>query len=251
MTNFGTQLLTALFSTDTIKRYEARHRVLQGLAVRSGLRLYNRNLTWLEDAEYLRAWQTFPQTDNTIHERKFNLFQIARGLANVPGDLAECGVFHGGSSYLMLTATQQTNKHLYGFDSFEGLSEPQREDEVTSDHAFKWNKHDMTFGVDACRKNLQNFDGRFDLYPGWIPERFSEVQDKKFSLVHIDVDLYQPTYDAAAFFYDRLNSGGMLVCDDYGFETCPGARQAMDEIASKAGTHVAHLTTGQGLICKP
>ena len=34
------------------------------------------------------------------------------------------------------------------------------------------------------------------LYRGWIPERFKEVADLRFSLVHIDVDLYRPTLEA-------------------------------------------------------
>ena len=70
------------------------------------------------------------------------------------------------------------------------------------------------------------------LYKGWIPDRFKEVENRKFQFVHIDVDLYQPTLDALEFFYPRLVSGGVIVCDDYNLTMFPGAKQAWDEFFS-------------------
>lgn len=251
VSQFARRMFTAAFSRDRVSRYEARHDVLKGLAARSGFRLYNRNLAWMKDEEYLRAWSEFPEATGHVHERRFNLFNLARGISQIPGDLAECGVFHAAGSFLMLQATRHTQKKLYGFDSFEGLSEPGAEDQVSSDDAFRWQKHDMRVAERVARSNLSRFSDRIELFAGWIPESFHEVDDRSFCLVHIDVDLYQPTRDAAGFFYERLSPGGLLVCDDYGFETCPGARKAMDEVAEEAGTRVVHLTTGQGLLFRP
>ena len=121
---------------------------------------------------------------------------------------------------------------------------------MTNDYTFKWQKHDLTISAEVARSNLAAYADRVELHVGWIPEHFHRVETERFCLVHIDVDLYQPTLDAAEFFYQRLNPGGMLVCDDYGSLACPGAKQAMDEVAAKAGTRVIHLTTGQGLISK-
>ena len=103
----------------------------------------------------------------------------------------------------------------------------------------------------AASHNLQKFNGSFTLYKGWIPARFDEAKDKTFSLVHIDVDLYEPTLASLAFFWPRISAGGMIVCDDYGFESCPGARRAMDEFFAERGLSVVHLTTGQGFVTKP
>jgi len=69
--------------------------------------------------------------------------------------------------------------------------------------------------------------------------------------VHVDVDLFEPTAARLEFFYPRLVSGGMIVCDDYGFTTCPGARKACDDFCAKTPQQtVIHLTTGQGIIMK-
>jgi predicted O-methyltransferase YrrM len=83
---------------------------------------------------------------------------------------------------------------------------------------------------------------------GWIPERFDIVSDKTFSIVHIDVDLYQPTRDALEFFYPRLNPGGLMICDDYGSVACPGAKKAVDDFCKRLGKVPAALTTGQAVI---
>lgn len=232
-------------------RYEARHDFLSALAVRWGLRMYNRNLSWHTDPEFISEWKKYPdrQTD-IVHERKFNLFKIAKNLKDVPGDIAECGVFKGSSAFLMLAASRGANKHYYGFDSFEGLSEPTEDDAVLAEKTFKWKKHDLSVSENYADKNLQVFKGHYTLLKGWIPSRFDEVSDKKFSLVHIDVDLFDPTLDTLKFFWPRMNSGGMVVCDDYGFDSCPGATKAMDDFGKIIGQSVVHLTTGQGFLVK-
>ena len=148
----------------------------------------------------------------------------------------------------MLAASKGTNKHLHGFDSFEGLTVPDDRDIVSNDRTFKWNAYDMAVGEVIASHNLSAFEGSFTFYKGWIPERFNDIKDKNFSLVHIDVDLYEPTLATLEFFYPRMNLGGMIVCDDYGFESCPGARKAMDEFFAIQKMSVIHLTTGQGIV---
>jgi len=231
------------------KRYESKHAIIAAVAARNGFRLYNKNLAWFHDADFLAAWSLFPSGGRSIHDRKFNLYNIAKSIRTIPGDLAECGVYHGGSSHLMLVATAPAGKRLHGFDSFEGLSEPVKVDLVSTNYTFKWQKNDMRSDIKRTDHNLKQHSGRYKLYKGWIPDRFNEVSEKRFSLVHIDVDLYEPTLAALEFFYPRLSPGGIIVCDDYGFESCPGARRAMDEFFSdKPEEVVVHLTAGQGFV---
>ena len=45
-------------------------------------------------------------------------------------------------------------------------------------------------------------------------KKFYKVKNKKFSLIHIDVDLYKPTFDSLSFFYPKLCKGGVILCDD-------------------------------------
>lgn len=207
-----------------------------------GYRAPNWSRTWHKDGEFLSAANGSYPNRNIVSERRFNLFNLVRSTEDIPGDLAECGVHRGPSSYMMLKAAP--NKHLFGFDSFEGLSSPGPRDNV------QWRSGDLAVGIAVARENLAEFGDRVTLLQGWIPSRFAEVADKIFSHVHIDADLYEPTKASAEFFWPRLSPGGMMVCDDYGSVRCPGARVAMDELAASVGKRVAHLTTGQGLLIK-
>jgi O-methyltransferase len=244
------KLIWAFFFGNKQQRYEAAYWIFSKVTGYFGLRLYNKNLAWFFDEEFLKVWKSFPEGANRIHERKYNLYYFAKAVKNVPGDLAECGVFIGGSSYLMLSANKETNKTFHGFDSFEGLSEPGADDKVTLDRTFKWKKHDMSVPEERAASNLKDFKDRVHLYKGWIPTRFPEVKDKKFSFVHIDVDLYDPTYATLDFFYSKLSPGGVIICDDYGSEACPGAYKAMNDFFADKKEAVVHLTTGQGLVTK-
>ena len=60
----------------------------------------------------------------------------------------------------------------------------------------------------------------------------------------------QPTIDSVSFFYPRLSPGGILVCDDYGFTTCPGATRAIDEFFAGKPEKMLALGGGGGFVVK-
>ena len=138
---------------------------------------------------------------------------------------------------------------LYLFDSFEGLSAPAPEDATDSGDKRTWESGDLRAAEQDVRANLASFDN-VHLMKGWIPERFSEVESERFRLVHIDVDLYEPTLLSIEFFYPRMSDGGVIVLDDYGSSLCPGAKQAVDEFMEDRPETVVHLTTMQGIITR-
>jgi len=155
------------------------------------------------------------------------------------GDFAECGCWKGHSTYIISKILSENNfKNIfYVFDSFEkGLSDKMPEDKNERFDLSKKEieKEKMMFGSteEEVARTLSDF--KFvKLYKGWIPERFQEVDGRKFSFVHIDVDLYQPTMESLRFFFPRLIAGGCIVVDDYGSTTFPGAKKAVDELLSE------------------
>ncbi len=44
-------------------------------------------------------------------------------------------------------------------------------------------------------------------YKGYFPETGEPVKDKRFSFVHLDVDLHESTLQALQFFYPRMTPG--------------------------------------------
>ncbi len=199
---------------------------------------------YLEDREFLSIYESFEGTRNYHSlDRKYALAQLQLLTRAVPGDTVECGVFQGASSYVICRGSRGTDKHHLIFDSFEGLSRPE------SDDGAYWQPGDLACAEDKVRARLADFHF-VEYFKGWIPSRFQEVADRKFSFVHLDVDLYQPTKDSLHFFYPRLSPGGLLICDDYGFVTCPGSKKALDEFFADKQEKVVMLPTGQGFIQK-
>lgn len=197
---------------------------------------------FLEDKEFISLFKSLVRGEN-FHalDRKFVLSQLLNVVASVPGDTVECGVFEGASSYLICRRTRGLGKDHHVFDSFEGVSQP---GDLDGSH---WEKGSLSCGIDAVAGRLQEFPFA-RLYKGWIPARFGEVADRRFCFVHIDVDLYQPTADALKFFYERMSPGGLMLFDDYGFTTCPGARRAVDEFLADKKQVLVHLPTGQAFV---
>ena len=238
-----------LFSVNPAVRRHGRYQILSFFAVAMGLRVYNHGGPWHLESSTSAAWALFPMDAGRLSDRHFNLFQFARATAHLPGETAECGVFHGAGSHMILSAIKHTKKIHHIFDSFEGLSDPGKQDRTKDNVAFAWKAKDLHVAEEDVRKALSQFNN-VRYHKGWIPSRFSDVAGETFSLVHIDVDLHQPTYDSLAFFYPRMTGGGIIVLDDYGFDTCPGVRAAVDEYMRGRPDAVIALTSGQGLVVK-
>ncbi len=202
---------------------------------------------WLDDREFRENYKKLSPGNPYSADRKFTLREFTRLVKEVPGAMAECGCYEGASAWFM--ANELPEVPLYLFDSFEGLSEPDDKDKTIPEIDFSWKSGDLTSLEEKTMQTLRNFPNIF-LFKGWIPERFSEVSDEMFRLVHIDVDLYQPTKDSLDFFYTRMSAGGVIVLDDYGSTICPGAYKAVNEFMHNKKEYVLNLPTGQGAIIK-
>jgi O-methyltransferase len=232
---------------DPSQREDARFAALR-LAARILMPAYRLGwpqLAWWTDARFNAYLARFNELDGLNSARRWMAVELARLIAEVPGDTAECGVFQGAGSYLIASAGAQHGQERthHVFDSFEGLSTPAR-----IDGEF-WRKGSLACGLDLVQANLRMFT-HISFHKGWIPDTFEGVSRSTFAFVHIDVDLYQPTRDSIDFFYERMNAGGIILCDDYGFTTCPGATKAMDEFLVDKPEKMIALPTGGGFLIK-
>ena len=184
-------------------------------------------------------------------DRYYVLKELLLSMGTLEADTAECGVYRGLGSWLICHYARQMGSSCrhHCFDSFEGLSAPTPADVPRRDDVRSWHAGDMTASLDEVRRALRQFDG-IEYHPDWIPQCFEAAAEQRFSFVHLDVDLYEPTRDALSFFHPRLVAGGILLCDDDGFLTCPGARRAVDEFVAAIGARVVRLPTGQAYLRK-
>lgn len=199
---------------------------------------------YLEDEAFMAYYERFMDPGNyRTYDRKYFLNELLKLSARTSGDLAECGTFRGVSAHLLCAHGTRHDRKIHLFDSFEGLPEPDFRD------GRWWKRGDLAAGPKALGETLGEFSN-WKAYPGWIPSRFSEIKDFSFSFVHIDVDLYQPTLDSIEFFYSRTNPGGVILLDDYGTWTCPGAKEALDQFFSDKAEEIIMVPTGQGFVIR-
>lgn len=91
-------------------------------------------------------------------------------------------------------------------------------------------------------------------YKGFFPKTARVLSNKKFSFVHLDVDLYKSTFDALDFFYPRMNLGGIIISHDYStcrnYESIPGVKKAIVDFFQDKPESIIELIGSQCLIVK-
>lgn len=189
--------------------------------------------------------------DHTVNpeDKCYIIYKFCHHCLHLEGDFAECGVYKGGTAFLIAyTLKNNSIRHsqLHLFDTFTGM--PSTADNDPSGHK-KGDFGDVS--LNAVKNYLQAFPFvRF--YPGFIPERFEVVRGLKFAFVNIDVDLYQTSKDCCNFFYDRMVKGGVIIFDDYG---CGdrykfAQKRAVDEFFKDKPESPISLPTGQCIVIK-
>lgn len=141
----------------------------------------------------------------------------------VPGDIAELGVYQGGSAFQIASMSSTFKipepKKIHLFDTFSGL--PHTEQDLQSG--------EFAASLDDVKKLLKDFG--ICWHVGIFPDTIGACEHSvyTYSFVHLDADLYESTRAGLEFFLPRMNQGGIIVVDDYDFERCPGVRRAISE----------------------
>ncbi len=174
-------------------------------------------------------------------------YEVFKRIQDMPGDIVECGVYKGASllGFARLLETfcpgDRTRKVL-GFDHFQGLAarseKDGRPDERVGNTAEGWNASGFrdtlfalvdAFNADAfvtSRKRIELVDGDVcDTAPAYVADN----PGLRISLLHLDMDLYEPTLAALRAFWPKILTGGMVVLDEYAIREWPGESEALEE----------------------
>jgi O-methyltransferase len=151
-------------------------------------------------------------------------------------------VWRGGSSMavaLTLVQERATDRHLYLYDTFEGMTPPTTADKTADgvlaiDHLHRdVDKTDYwcIAGTDDVQRNMAA--------TGYVQERIHFVKGpveatipaqaprEPIALLRLDTDWYESTRHELIHLFPLLVEGGILIIDDYGHWA--GARKAVDE----------------------
>ena len=218
----------------------------------------------ITDLDLTQANQSFYDGFNTFilsdDVKTFNKL-VARTLLydevkTVPGDIVECGVFKGSGIYTFLKLKRLFNpnssKQVIGFDFFQtdallsSITVPEDRDAMTTlFHGRNFN-HTDTFDEQLYSQLITHgfHKNEFQLIKGNVSTTTSEFARKnpgfKISLLYMDVDLGEPTYDVLVNLWDNVSIGGMVIFDEYGYHKWSESMGA-DKFAKEYGLTIENL----------
>ncbi|HEV3005391.1 MAG TPA: TylF/MycF/NovP-related O-methyltransferase [Pirellulales bacterium] len=169
----------------------------------------------------------------------YMVHSLATAYREVPGAMAEVGVFQGASAKLLCAAKGHKTLHL--FDTFEGLP--------------KSSEHDRNVHGErqyACSlESVQHYLGeQTNVYyhQGMFPASAADVPETAFAFVHCDVDLYESTLACLRYFYPRMTKGGVMLSHDYSL--LAGVKQAFAEFLVDKPERPIELPSTQCMLVK-
>jgi hypothetical protein len=165
----------------------------------------------------------------------------------IPGAIVECGVWRGGSMMAAaktLLALGSTDRDLYLFDTFEGMSPPSAADvdlvgrraasvlaqSSKADAGSYWCYASLE-DVQAAMAKVGYPGNRLHYVRGKVEDTVPAQAPEQIALLRLDTDWYESTRHELRHLYPRLSSGGVLIIDDYGH--WKGSRQATDEFMAE------------------
>lgn len=199
------------------------------------------------EEEFWNIYNQCREYTMTSPERMYSLYKAVKYVvqAKLEGDFVECGVWKGGSAMVIaytLKALRVTDRGIFLYDTFEGMSEPTEHDMKNStgdgNHVRKYWEDQQKGGInewcysslDEVRSNLERTGypmSQIHTVKGKVEDSIPNTIPKKISLLRLDTDWYESTKHELMYLYPILTDKGVLIIDDYG--SWAGAKKAVDE----------------------
>ena len=194
-----------------------------------------------QEAALPNVWDIYPGK----FDRQLVVAQCLNNLAaqGVPGVIAEFGCFQGHTAVQMLQTLKRLGDpaRVLLFDSFEGVPASDHPDDAY------WKQGTLAADFGEVQRRFAG-EPRVELVRGFFKDTLPRFASLRVKFAHVDADLYVSIKDVNAWLLDRVEPGGMIVYDDYGFPVCEGARRVVDEdLGARADYTRFYLPTGQYL----
>jgi O-methyltransferase len=204
---------------------------------------------WRGDAEFLTNFQAIRGHTLVDVYRCWELWTLVGETAHVDGSLLEVGVWRGGTGALISrrVSLMQCSDPVYLCDTFTGVVKAS-----SKDNRYTGGEHSDT-SVGTVSKLLESLGlHNAQLLKGVFPEETGPAiaGSERFRFCHIDVDVYESARDVLDWVWPRLNTGGIVVFDDFGFASCRGIRDLVEEQRGAPDRFVVHNLNGHGLLIK-
>jgi hypothetical protein len=164
----------------------------------------------------------------------YELYQRAQRIA---GAFVECGVFKGSSlarfaMFRHLFESEET-RTLIGFDVFGKFPETECDADKDRRERFIQSAGDESISVEQLQKVLgdKGCGNNVTLVVGdichTVPAFIADHPELRIALLHVDVDILEPSQVVMNVLAPLVVPGGVVVLDDYGI--FPGATKAIDD----------------------
>jgi predicted O-methyltransferase YrrM len=200
-------------------------------------------LRWQDVEDFPALWPAASKRTLVDEARAHTLYQLARHASCLEGGFAEIGVYRGGTASLLAHVADAKGRELHLFDTFEGMPET----DVSRDLLGRGDFADTS--LSEVKRFLASYRSPV-FHQGEFPKTAGPIEDKRFSLVHCDADIASSVEACCEFFYPRLVPGGVIIFDDYGFTSTPGAKATADAFFADKKEPVLHLVTAQAIAIK-
>lgn len=174
--------------------------------------------------------------------------EMLRMTKGVLGDILECGVYYGGGfmTWCLSSAALEPFNYqckILGFDTFEGAKgvtdidtrNPEiarRDGEYYAPCFDDLNEAIRLFDQDRPLSHLP----KATLIKGDIRETASKYTEEHpemaVRIIHIGMNIYEPTFKALEAFFPRMSKGGIVAIDGLNYATA-GCMQALREITGE------------------
>jgi hypothetical protein len=180
----------------------------------------------------------YATTDPSRFSKFITHLEFFKQTATVRGEIVEFGIFKGNSFFRWIKfrdLLEQTNsRKVIGFDIFGDFPEAHfLEDKAKRDAFVAETNGGKSISLEEINEllNAQGLHKNVDIIKGDIlvtlDQYLNENPHLKISLLHIDVDLYEPTKHILEKLYHRVTKGGIIIFDDYG--AFAGTNKAVDD----------------------
>jgi len=200
------------------------------------INLYNSNIDIHSNQNIYDSFNNFIfSKDRNIFNKLYSRFYFYNKTEHLLGDIVECGVFKGSGlfSWIKMLDMNEPNsiKKVIGFDFFDpnfvnDISN--KTDKETMKQVFarcsNLNINEVSFsGIESKLDSAGFKKSKYELVAGDISQTTKKFVDERpgfrISILYMDLDLDEPTYNTLNNLWDRVVTGGIVVFDEYTYHS--------------------------------
>jgi len=169
------------------------------------------------------------------------LGELEKVLPKLDGAVVEFGCYIGTTSLFIrrLLGTLSDAREFHVYDSFEGLPPKTTKDESRAGEQFQ--AGELMVSKKQFLHGFQKAGLRAPtIHKGWFSDMTASDVPEQITFAFLDGDFYESIRDSLKLVLPRMQTGGVIILDDYAREALPGVAKAARELLGSREITVRH-----------